>query len=114
MKRQAILAGIGYPERIVQEIRPHPRTITVCPVCKKRFKKNDLTVLVDLITCIRLPTGKNKQHGNEPEHTVRIHLCEPCAQPVIQERKKAMDGFIKFLAELTVEQWRQEQGEKTK
>lgn len=99
MERKAILVeGMGFPRRVVQQIRTRPRTITVCPLCKKRFKKNDPTVLVDLVTRIRLTPEKNV-----PEQTVRIQICEPCAQPVIQRQNKAMDDLVKLLARLAVE-----------
>lgn len=99
MERKTILIeGMGAPKRVVQEIQPRPRTITVCPLCKKRFKKDDSTVLVDLVKRIPLTPEKNK----EPETTVRIQICEPCAQPVIQQRHKVMDDLIKLLAELAV------------
>lgn len=109
MERKAILVkGIGYPRHIIQEIRTRPRTITVCPVCKKRFKKDDTTVVVDLIK--RIPLTEK----DEPEITVRIQICEPCAQPVIQERNKAMDRLIKYMAELAVEKYRDERGQRAK
>ena len=99
MERKAILIeGMGAPKRVVQQIETRPRTTPVCPLCKKRFKKDDPTVLVDLVTCIRLTPEKNK----EPERTVRIQICEPCAQPVIQQRQKVMDDLIRLLAELAV------------
>lgn len=102
MERRTILVeGMGAPKRVVQEIQPRPRTITVCPLCKRRFNKDDPTVLVDLVKQIRLTPEKNK----EPEITVRIQICEPCAQPVIQQRHKVMDNLIKLLAELAVKRY---------
>lgn len=110
MERQAILVkGVGFPRHIVEEIQTRPRTITVCPVCKKRFKRDDTTVVVDLIKRIPL-TEKDK----EPKITIRIQICEPCAQPVIQDRNKAMDRLIKYLAELAVERYRDERGKRAK
>lgn len=99
MKRKAILVeGVGFPKRVVQEIQTRPRTVTICPLCKKRFKKDDPTVLIDLVKSFRITPEKN----NEPERTVRIQICEPCAQPVIQQRQKVMDELIALLAELLV------------
>ncbi len=100
MERKAILVeGMGAPKRVVQQIETRPRTVTICPLCKTRFKKDDLTVLVDLVTRIRLTPEKNE----EPEITVRIQICEPCAQPVIEHKQKVMDDLIKLLAKLAVE-----------
>ena len=67
-------------------------------MCKTRFKKDDPTVLIDLVKRIRLTPEKN----NEPERTVRIQICERCAQPVIMQRQKVMDGLIALLAKLAV------------
>ncbi|MHB8742183.1 MAG: hypothetical protein ACYC9L_03580 [Sulfuricaulis sp.] len=100
MERKTILVeGMGAPKRVVQQIQTKPKTTTICPLCKKRFKKDDPTVLVDLVTRIRLTPEKNK----EPEITVRIQICEPCAQPVIQQKQKVMDDLIKLLAKLAVD-----------
>lgn len=100
MERKAILVeGMGAPKRVVQQIEIRPRTTTICPLCKTRFKKDDPTVLIDLVKRIRLTPEKN----NEPELSVRIQICERCAQPVIQQRQKVMDDLIKLLAELAVE-----------
>jgi hypothetical protein len=100
MERKAILVeGMGAPKRIVQQIQTRPHTTPICPLCKKRFKKDDPTVLVDLVKQIRLTPEKNK----EPEITVRIQICEPCAQPVIQQKQKVMDDLIRLLAELAVD-----------
>ncbi len=100
MERKAILIeGMGAPKRVVQQIQTRPRTTPICPLCKRRFKKDDPTVLVDLVKQIRLTPEKNK----EPEITVRIQICEPCAQPVIQQRQKVMDDLIALLAKLAVE-----------
>lgn len=102
MERKAILVeGMGAPKRIVQEIQTRPRTTPVCPLCKKRFKKDDPTVLVDLVTRIRLTPEKNR----EPEITVRIQICEPCAQPVIEHKQKVMDDLIKLLAKRAVDDY---------
>jgi hypothetical protein len=100
MERKAILVeGMGAPKRVVQQIETRPRTTTISPLCKTRFKKDDLTVLVDLVTRIPLTPEKNRQ----PERTVRIQICEPCAQPVILQKQKVMDDLIKLLAKLAVE-----------
>lgn len=100
MERKAILIeGIGAPKRVVQQIETRPKTTTICPLCKKRFKKDDPTVLVDLVRSFRITSEKSK----EPEHTVRIQICEPCAQPVIQQRQKVMDDLVELLAELLVD-----------
>lgn len=108
MKRKAILVeGVGFPKRVVQEIQTRPRTVTICPLCKTRFKKDDPTVLIDLVTRIRLTPGKNN-----PEQTVRIQICEPCAQPVIQRQNKAMDDLIKLLAELVIDDILKEEADK--
>lgn len=110
MERKAILVtGIGRPQHIVQQIKTQPRTITVCPVCKKRFKKDDMTVAVDLVKRIPLTDKQDK-----PEITLRIQICEPCAQPVIQDRNKAMDRLVKFMAELAVEKYYEERRQKAK
>jgi hypothetical protein len=102
MERKAILVkGMGAPKRVVQQIQNRPRTTTICPLCKRRFKKDDPTVLIDLVKRIRLTPEKN----NERETTVRIQICEPCAQPVIQQRHKVMDDLIKLLAELAVKRY---------
>lgn len=99
MKRKAILVeGIGFPKRVVQEIQTRPRTVTICPLCKTRFKKDDPTVLIDLVTRIQLTPGKN-----HPEQTVRIQICESCAQPVIQRQNKAMDALVNLFAEILVD-----------
>ncbi len=100
MERKAILVeGMGAPKHVVQQIQTQPRTTTICPLCKKRFKKDDPTVSVDLVRRFCLTSGKNK----EPDHIVRIQICEPCAQPVIQQRQKVMDDLVTLLAELLVE-----------
>lgn len=100
MERKAILIeGMGAPKRVVQQIETRPRTTTICPLCKTRFKKDDPTVLIDLVKSFRITPVKN----NEPERTVRIQICEPCAQPVIMQRQKVMDDLISLLAELAVE-----------
>jgi len=100
MERKAILVeGMGAPKRVVQQIKTRPRTTTICPLCKTRFKKDDPTVLVDLVKQIRLTPEKNK----EPEITVRIQICEPCAQPVIEHKQKVMDDLIKLLAKRAVD-----------
>jgi hypothetical protein len=99
MERKTILVeGMGAPKRVVQHIQTRPRTTTICPLCKKRFKKDDPTVLIDLVTRIPLTPEKNK-----PERTIRIQICELCAQPVIQQRQKVMDDLAKLLARLAVE-----------
>jgi len=99
MERKAILIeGMGAPKRVAQQIETRPRTTTICPLCKTRFKKDDPTVLVDLVKSFRITSEKN----NEPERTVRIQICESCAQPVIQQRQKVMDELIALLAELLV------------
>lgn len=99
MQRKAILVeGAGFPKRVVQQIKTRLRTTVICPLCRKRFKKDDPTVLVDLVTRIRLTPEKNV-----PEQTVRIQICEPCAQPVIQRQNKAMDDLINLFAEMLVD-----------
>jgi hypothetical protein len=99
MNRKTILVeAMGAPKRIVQEIQTRPRTTTICPLCRRRFKKNDPTVLIDLVKSIPLTPETNKL-----ERSVRIQICEPCAQPVFDHRHKVMDDLIKLLAELVVE-----------
>lgn len=95
MERKTIRAEtMKPPEGVVQYIQTRPQTSTICPLRKRRFKKDDPTVLIDLVTRIPLVPEKNK-----PARTVRVHICEPCAQPVIEQRQKAMDGLIALLAE---------------
>ena len=102
MERKAILVeGMGAPKRVVQQIQTRPHTTTICPLCKKRFKKNDPTVLVDLVRSFRITSEKSK----EPEHTVRIQICEPCAQPVIEHKQKVMDHLIKLLAKRAIDDY---------
>ena len=111
MERKAILIeGMGAPKRVVQQIETRPRTTTICPLCKIRFKKDDPTVLVDLVKSFRITSEKN----NEPERTVRIQVCERCAQPVIQQRQKVMDDLVSLLAELLVENVLKEADKKQK
>ena len=100
MERKTILVeGIGAPKRVVQQIETRPRTTTICPLCKTRFKRDDPTVLIDLVKRIRLTPEKN----NESEITVRTQICEPCAQPVILQKQKAMDDLVSLLAKWTLE-----------
>lgn len=100
MERKAILIEtMGAPKRVVQQIETRPRTTTVCPLCKTRFKKDDPTVLIDLVKYIPLTREKNR----ELERTVRIQICERCAQPVILRQQEAMHGLIALLAKWVVE-----------
>ncbi len=42
MERKTILVeGMGAPKRVVQQIQTRPRTTTICPLRKTRFKKDD-------------------------------------------------------------------------
>ena len=100
MERKTILVeGMGAPKRVVQEIQTRPRTATICPLCKTRFKKDDPTVLIDLVKRIRLTPEKN----NESEITVRTQICELCAQPVILQKQKAMHDLVSLLAKWAFE-----------
>lgn len=100
MERKTILVeGMGAPKRVVQQIETRPRTTTICPLCKTRFKKDDPTVLIDLVKRIPLTSDRN----NAPERTIRIKICERCAQPVILQKQKAMHDLISLLAEWAVE-----------
>jgi hypothetical protein len=97
MKRKSTLVQIfGGPKQIVQEFITKPKTIAACPVCRTRFRRDDATVLVDLVKRIGLVEKRDDQH----EVSVRIHLCQQCAQPIIQQKKEAMDQVIDLLAEL--------------
>ena len=40
-----------------------------------------------------------------PERTVRIQVCERCAQPIIMQKQKAMDELVALLAELVVKKY---------
>lgn len=101
MERKATLVEtFGIPQRVVQQIKTKPRTTTICPLCKTRFKKDDPTILIDLVKRFSINAGKD----NDFEHTVRIQICERCAQPVIRQRREAMDGLISLLAEMLTEE----------
>lgn len=101
MEREATLVEtLGIPQRVVQQIKTKPRTTTICPLCKTRFKKDDPTILIDLAKRFYINSGKD----NNFEHTVRIQICERCAQPVIRQRREAMDGLISLLAEILAEE----------
>lgn len=105
MEHKAILVeGMAAPKRIVQEIRTGPRTTTICPLYKKRFKQDDTTVLVDLVKHIQLTPENNK----ESEITVRVQICELCAQPVIERKQKVMNDLVKLLAKRAVEDYLEE------
>lgn len=100
MERKIILVdALGAPKRIVQHIETRPKTATICPLCKTRFKRNAPTVLVDAVKRIRL-TGKE---NDDPEFTIRIHLCEPCAAPLIKQKEEAFRNLVTFLARLAVD-----------
>lgn len=100
MERKTILIeALGAPKRVVQQIVTRPKTTAVCPLCRTRFKNDDPAVLIDLVKRIRIAP----EQGNQPEHTVRISICEPCAQPVIKQRREAIDSLITLLAKLVVE-----------
>ena len=109
-RKTIVIEAMGAPKRVVQQIQTRPRTTTICPLCKRRFQKNDPTVLIDLVTRIPLTPERNR----EPERSVRIQICEPCAQPVIEQRQKAMSGLIALLAELAVEDVLKETDKKRK
>ncbi len=54
------------------------------------------------------------EQGNQPEHVVRISICEPCSQPVIKHRREAMDSLIALLAKLVVEDMQKDADSKHK
>jgi protein-arginine kinase activator protein McsA len=100
MERKTIMVeALGAPKHVVQQIETRPKTTAVCPLCRTRFKKDDPTVLIDLVKKFRIAP----EQGNQPEQVIRISICEPCAQPAIKQRREALDDLIKLLAKLVVE-----------
>ena len=98
MKRRktTIVEVFGGPKRIVEHIVTDPRTTTVCPLCRRQFSVDAPTVLVDLVTQFSVDDHKTER----PITSVRVHLCEPCAQPIVAHKQKAVDGFISAVAEM--------------
>lgn len=90
---------LGGPKRIVQHVVTGPKTITVCPLCKERFKDRDSTILVDFVKRIDLTQSDRTDH----EFTVRIHLCAQCAEPILQRKREAMNQLVSLLAKLAAE-----------
>lgn len=76
MERKAILVeSMGAPKHVVQQIQTRPRTTTICPLCKRRFKKDDPTVLVDLVRRFCLTSGKNKEPDQNSPHPNMRAVC---------------------------------------
>jgi hypothetical protein len=98
--KTTLVEVFGGPKRIVQQVLSHPKTITVCPLCKTRFKAGDSTILVDLVKTI----GLTQKDRGDLEFTARIHLCDRCAEPIIRQKREAVDQFVSFLAELAAEE----------
>lgn len=69
-------------------------------VCRKPFRTNDATVLIDLVTSFLVVMDKPEV----PTTTVRVHLCEPCAHPIILHKQKAVEDFCSALAEMLAKQ----------
>ncbi len=98
VRKTILIEALGAPQRVVQRIETRPKTTAVCPLCRTRFKKNDPTVLIDLVKQFRIVP----EPGNRQEQAIRISICEPCAQPVLKQRQEAIDGLIRLLAKLAV------------
>lgn len=103
-RKTKTLVGIGGPRRIVQETTMKAKTLVMCLLCKHRFNSDDVTVLVDLVKRIRL----TQTESSDIECTIRIHVCEACAEPIRQQRRDAINGLISLLAEQAVEDWMRE------
>lgn len=100
MKRKPMLVELlGGPKRIVQHVVTGPKTITVCPLCQRRFKDHESTVLVDLVKRL----GLTESRRSDPEFTVRIHVCRRCAEPIVQQKREAMSKLISAFAKLALE-----------
>lgn len=100
MERETMLVEVmGGPRRIVQEVLPRNKTIPACPLCKTRFKKDDPTVLLDVVKRFAVIP---KDDG-DLEVALRVHVCKRCAEPIILQKQKAMDEVLNLFAELLAE-----------
>lgn len=95
-RKRTIVEVFGGPKRIVEHIVTNPRTTTICPLCRKPFSADDPTVLVDLVTQLSVTDRKTER----PTTSVRVHLCEPCARPIVEHKRKAVDDFISTVADI--------------
>lgn len=99
MERKSILVeAASLPKNVVYQVKTRPRTTAVCPICKAPFKKDDLTVLVDLVRRFRITIGSKESDGE----ALRVSICTTCAEPVIRQQQKAMDEIIDLLANMIV------------
>jgi len=99
MERKAILVEPArIPKRVVYQIETQPTTMAICPVCQTPFKKDDLTVWVDLVRRFRITIGSKDSDGE----ALRVSICTTCAKPVILQQQKAMDEIINLLAGMIV------------
>lgn len=93
-RKKKTFIGLLGPRQIVQEVTTAVNTLVACPLCKTRFKNDDVTILIDLVTRIQL-TGPEEDRA---ECTVRLHICEACAEPIKVHRQNASKPLISLLA----------------
>lgn len=99
MERKAILVeATSIPKRVVYQVETQVTTTAVCPICKTPFKKDDLTVWVDLVRRFRITVGSKDSDGE----ALRVSICTTCAEPVIRRQQKAMEEIISLLADMVV------------
>jgi len=99
LAERTLVPAFGRPTPVVHYITTDPRVTTVCPICHRPYKQDEPTVLVELVKRIPLPD----RDPPPPETSVRVHVCESCAAPIMRKQHEAIDGLISMLAKMAAD-----------